>query len=167
VGRRQYAQNLLIGELKRNNCHTVVELGCNSIRRRIPHAGIVGIDVVKKHGPDIVHDINDGLPFLDSGVDAVVGIDIIEHIDDLHKLLFECVRVLKSGGFIGWIIPRADIFGYKVQNIKRYGHKNMWSKTDFWEEINKFTVKYMSPLNFIKISNLPGDWFFYFFAKKA
>lgn len=165
MGRREAAHQFILQQI--DGLKKIVELGCNNHKRRIKDKRIIGVDVKKEYQPDIVWDINEGLPFKYGELDAIVGVDIVEHIKDPYKLLFECCRVLKKGGKIVFIIPRADVFGYKILNKKEYGHKFMWSKDDWCRLVKNFRIKYLSPINDIKAGNMPGKWFFYFISTKS
>ncbi len=58
------------------------------------------LDGVKKYEPEIVADINKGLPLKDSSVDVVIAGEIIEHIYNPIKFIRECNRVLKKEGIL-------------------------------------------------------------------
>jgi len=62
---------------------------------------IEGYFTVDLYGePDLIHDINNSLPFLDNSVDEIRAIHVVEHIHDLVKLFKEMYRVCKSGAII-------------------------------------------------------------------
>ena len=60
---------------------------------------ITTIDIDKSLNVDYVADIHD-LPFKDSHFDSVIAIEVLEHCRDPDIALSECLRVLKSGGFL-------------------------------------------------------------------
>ncbi|MCI0392808.1 MAG: class I SAM-dependent methyltransferase [Acidobacteria bacterium] len=45
------------------------------------------------------------IPFADGSMDAVVSFDVFEHVDDLHRTLEECARVLAPGGVVFAVFP--------------------------------------------------------------
>lgn len=51
-------------------------------------------------GLQIAYDIGAGeaLPYKDAAFDAVVCVDVLEHVADLHRVLSEVTRVLRPGG---------------------------------------------------------------------
>ena len=57
------------------------------------------------------------LPFPDNSFDVVVSIGLLEHFEDINRVIEEQVRVLNPHGtFLGYIVPeRAD-------NVQRYWH---------------------------------------------
>lgn len=74
-------------------------------------AKVVGIDPAaaaiaaarshaKAAGHDIVYDVGVGeaLPYADEAFDAVVCVDVLEHVADLQRVLSEVARTLRPGG---------------------------------------------------------------------
>jgi 2-polyprenyl-6-hydroxyphenyl methylase/3-demethylubiquinone-9 3-methyltransferase len=51
-------------------------------------------------GHDIAYDVGAGeaLPYADAAFDAVICVDVLEHVDDLDAVLAQVVRVLRPGG---------------------------------------------------------------------
>lgn len=74
---------------------TLIDIGCYQAPLRTLLKGIhyVGVDIVGD--PDVRLDLNraDRLPFENSQFDTVISIETLEHIDNLHGLFSECVRV--------------------------------------------------------------------------
>lgn len=94
---------------------SVLDLGCaggfmaEAIAQRGAH--VTGIDPAKEaiaaarshaaqSGLDIRYDTGAGeaLPYDDAAFDAVVCVDVLEHVSDLEQVLQEVARVLKPGG---------------------------------------------------------------------
>lgn len=63
-------------------------------------SGYVNLDVVRLPGVDVVHDINEGLPFNDGQFKKIVGKHIIEHVDNIEYVMKELYRILKPGGVL-------------------------------------------------------------------
>ncbi len=74
-------------------------------------AHVTGIDPARRaiaaarehaaaHGHDIAYDVGAGeaLPYDDASFDAVVCVDVLEHVADLDRVLAEVARVLRPGG---------------------------------------------------------------------
>jgi len=97
----------------------VLDLGCGGgftcefLARR--GAFVSGIDrsknciqAAKKHADknnlsiDYQNGIAENLPYPDNFFDAVICVDVLEHVSDLKKTIFEIYRVLKPGGFFGF-----------------------------------------------------------------
>jgi 2-polyprenyl-6-hydroxyphenyl methylase / 3-demethylubiquinone-9 3-methyltransferase len=94
---------------------TVLDLGCagdfmaEALDAR--GASVTGIDpageavaAARAHaaaeGRAITYDVGVGeaLPYADAGYDAVVCVDVLEHVQDLRRVLGEVARVLRPGG---------------------------------------------------------------------
>lgn len=93
-------------------------LGCGSSRLKKLHqqgrsdwTGLVAIDIEPRHKPDLVHDINDPLPFADSSVDEIHAYEVLEHCGRQgdYKFFFaqwnDFWRVLKPGGMFFGTVP--------------------------------------------------------------
>lgn len=76
----------------------LLDVGCNEapLKKLMPGGDYVGIDVGGT--PDIQLDLEavERLPFEDGEFDAVVCIDVLEHLDNLHAMFDELVRVTKT-----------------------------------------------------------------------
>ena len=87
-------------ELKRLN------LGCGPNKME----GHINIDINDKWNPDILCDIQEGLPFSDSSIDEVRAWDILEHIypDKVIYTVNEIWRVLIPNGNFTSCTPSTD-----------------------------------------------------------
>ena len=76
----------------------VLDVGCFEapLREMLNGGAYTGIDIVGR--PDIKHDLNKdaNLPFQNSQFKTVISIETLEHIDYLHQLFSECVRVSRQ-----------------------------------------------------------------------
>ena len=67
-----------------------------------PAAGAIAAaqDHAAKVGHSITYDVGVGeaLPYGDAAFDAVVCVDVLEHVADLHRVLAEVARTLRPGG---------------------------------------------------------------------
>lgn len=94
---------------------TVLDLGCGGgfMAEALAERGarVTGIDPAEKaieaarvhaagEGLDIRYDVGVGenLPYADGAFDAVVCVDVLEHVSDLDRVIAETARVLKPGG---------------------------------------------------------------------
>ena len=48
--------------------------------------------------PCIRADLNARLPFADASFDGVVSAEVLEHLENPHRLARECARILRPGG---------------------------------------------------------------------
>jgi len=67
--------------------------------------GIFHFDDGRIVEPEMICNINDGLPFDDSSVDYIYSDSVIEHLDNPEFFITECHRVLKVGGKFRLITP--------------------------------------------------------------
>jgi 2-polyprenyl-6-hydroxyphenyl methylase/3-demethylubiquinone-9 3-methyltransferase len=114
-------KNLVPGRLKWFDRHmdwagkTVLDLGCAGgfMAEALTEKGaqVTGIDPAaraidaararaRQVGQDITYDVGVGeaLPYPDNSFDAVVCVDVLEHVQDLDQVTREVARVLKPGG---------------------------------------------------------------------
>ena len=100
--------------LSRYLCDDVLDVGCDQRHlKNFVGARYVGIDIGGK--PDVVADLECGLPFRDRSFDCVVGFDVLEHIDDLHLLFDEMCRVSREHVIIG--LPNAYEWRFRVMML--------------------------------------------------
>jgi 2-polyprenyl-6-hydroxyphenyl methylase/3-demethylubiquinone-9 3-methyltransferase len=107
-GRLSYFDTLIDWQGK-----TVLDLGCAGgfMAEALDNRGaqVTGIDpasdaiaAARAHATDrnITYDVGVGeaLPYTEAQFDAVVCVDVLEHVEDLGKVLEEVARVLKPGG---------------------------------------------------------------------
>ncbi len=91
-----------------------ITLGCGEKIKQ----GWTNIDVRDLPGVDIVHDLEEPLPFDDETVDTILAEDVLEHMswrvtDDVFA---DWVRVLRPGGKICLIVPNIDAHIYMYHN---------------------------------------------------
>lgn len=73
--------------------------------------GYINIDKEEKIDPDIVRDIERGLPFNDNIIDKVLCSHILEHIKELFFVMNEIWRILKPDGILVIKVPPYDFEG--------------------------------------------------------
>lgn len=61
-------------------------------------SGYINLDLRKLPGVDIVHDINQPLPFPDNTFAEIVALNVLEHVKDLQSVIREMYRVTEPGG---------------------------------------------------------------------
>lgn len=69
--------------------------------------GYINIDSDPRVRPDILRNIEQGLPFDDNSVDEIFSKHTLEHIspDKIHWVMAEIYRVLKPNGILKVIVP--------------------------------------------------------------
>lgn len=72
-----------------------LNLGCGRFRKE----GYVNLDCCDNPGTDVVHDLNVfPYPFPDDHFDLIEADHVLEHLDDVFKVMKELKRISKGGG---------------------------------------------------------------------
>lgn len=94
---RKSKQEFLLDQYKQYLQGSVLDVGCwnNYLKELLPSQRIVGIDFAGK--PDIIYDLEKGtLPFKDDEFTTAIALDVLEHLDSLHEIFEEMLRVSES-----------------------------------------------------------------------
>ena len=86
-------------------------IGCG----KKPKADFINLDAIKNSCVDVVHDLNVfPYPFEENQFTHIEGEHIIEHLDDIPKVMKELARILEQNGTIRLITPHfASSCAYK------------------------------------------------------
>ena len=97
-----------------------INIGCGLKKIK----GFINIDKDPRVGPDIVRDVERGLPFGDSTVDMIYSEHFMEHVnpDQIDFVMLEAWRVLKPGGEFRCVVPIN-----KALMASPY-HKSFWNE---------------------------------------
>jgi SAM-dependent methyltransferase len=80
----------------------ILDLGCGNTKR----PGAVGVDFNDRTATDIVHNLNSfPYPFEDSSFDEIYLDNVLEHLDDVMRVMEEVHRICKPGGIVKVIVP--------------------------------------------------------------
>ncbi|MSU31913.1 MAG: methyltransferase domain-containing protein [Pedosphaera sp.] len=80
----------------------ILNLGAG--RKRLENA--INVDWVSSTGPDIVHDLNVfPWPFRDHSFKEIYDNDVLEHLDDIVKVVNEIHRISESGAQVSITVP--------------------------------------------------------------
>lgn len=80
----------------------VLDLGCGNRKR----AGAIGLDVNPKTSADVIHDLNQfPYPFSDSTFDEIYLDNVLEHLENVIKVLEELSRIAKPNATIRIDVP--------------------------------------------------------------
>jgi SAM-dependent methyltransferase len=102
----------------------VLDVGCGS--DKLP--GAVGIDRSASSAADVVHDLDDTpWPLPDREFDLVRCQDVLEHLDDLVRVMEEIHRVAKPGAEILIRVPHFS----SVQAFTDVTHRHFFSTESF------------------------------------
>jgi len=92
-----------------NHSKRILELGTGGgeLMLEIKEKGynIIGLDIypranLLKQGLDVrKHNLNEGLPFKKNSFDAIIGLEVLEHLYNPYEMMKEIKRVLKPNGY--------------------------------------------------------------------
>ena len=130
----------------------ILDLGCGKRKRE----GAVGIDISEDTEADVIHDLNVfPYPFVNSEFDYVYADNIIEHIDDVVKVLEELHRIAKNGATIKIIVP----FFRSVYACIDPTHKHFFTvrSFDYFDPENDFNRLYKYSRCHFKVDKVVFD----------
>jgi SAM-dependent methyltransferase len=83
----------------------VLSLGCGRVKLQFPDAGrateIVGVDISSRSQADLIHDLDQfPYPLESDSFDLIIMQDILEHLDDVPRVLREVHRVARDGAIV-------------------------------------------------------------------
>lgn len=104
--------------------YRVLDIGCGN--RKIP--GAIGVDISRNTQADVIHDLNlFPYPFKDNTFDKVYCIDILEHLDNIIKVMEEIFRISKPNAELDIRVPH-------FSSMHAYGdptHKHFFNTLSF------------------------------------
>jgi SAM-dependent methyltransferase len=142
VASRRHATGQLVRHVSQPAGAVVLEVGCSSgymlqeMRRALPGALVIGSDYVR--GPlealaesmpevPILHFDLLKCPLPDACVDAVVLLNVLEHIEDDAGAVRQLLRILKPGGIAVIEVPAGphlyDVYDKALMHFRRYRRK--------------------------------------------
>ncbi len=105
-----------------------LNLGCG----RDILSGWINLDTLKLQGVDVVHDLNKTpYPFSANEFDEILCQDVLEHVEDLIKVIKEIHRILKPGGIVHIRVPHFT----SAIAFNDPTHKKFFA----WDSFNYFT----------------------------
>lgn len=127
----------LMGKFNKYNIRKL-NIGCGKYYR----AGFINIDIDPSVKPDIIRDIEKGLPFDDNSVDEIFCSHTLEHIHDLLFVLREFYRVCKNGAKITIIVPLMD--ASDMTHVRFFNKDTFRTLTNpsYWDNPYYFVGKY-------------------------
>lgn len=82
--------------------YSVLDVGCGLNKR----AGAIGIDSNPRSQADVIHDLNRfPYPFPDGSFDEIICDNVLEHLDDIVKVMEELHRIAKPSALVTIMVP--------------------------------------------------------------
>lgn len=109
----------------------ILEVGCG----RVKAPGAIGVDSnLDATAADVICDLNRPLPFADNSFEEVRAIHVIEHLDDVMKVVSEFHRVTRAAGTIYLVTPHYTDF-------------ISWTDPTHRWHLNSFSFRYFGPIH--------------------
>lgn len=136
--------------------------------KMIERENVIRLDISKETGADIVWDLNiTPYPFTDGEFDKIECYDVIEHVDNIPKVMQECSRILKNNGILYITTPHYSSPNSYIDPTHRF-HLSLFSFDCF---SNDHIYSYYSSARYkIDVKQLMFHGFFirkYFLTKFA
>lgn len=107
--------------------------------------GFVGVDCVPTSAASVVHNLNNfPYPFDDNSVSEIILDNVLEHLDDVIKVMEETYRLLEPGALIKINVP------YFKSNSAYTDptHRHFFTETSFKYFTTDNTLNYYTPARF-------------------
>lgn len=112
-----------------------LNLGCG----KFPLKGFVNIDIFSYKYIDLIADFNNNLPFKDNIFNEVYCSHVIEHLDDILKIMQEIFRISKNNAIVIIKVPHFTAFNA----LSDLTHKRVfgWKTFDVLEQLkDKYNI---------------------------
>lgn len=147
VASRARAVNYLKKYLPKHNTPCILEVGCSSgfmladLKKIMPNALLIGADVTSAalyslaaripNLPLLQFDLTQ-CPLPDACIDAMVMLNVLEHIEDDLLALQQAFRILKPGGLLVLEVPAGphlyDFYDEHLRHFRRYTSQELTDK---------------------------------------
>lgn len=164
VGRRQLALNFVAMNVGQGHGFDLLDVGCGTgavMKEATKFASPVGLDFTllaldkcRLRGLDhLVQGDATAVPFADESFDAIVGLDIFEHVEEDRCAIDEAFRALRPGGVLVLSVPafRAlwgphDVALHHFRRYRLREVEDMLRHAGFTVEVASYAVFFLFPL---------------------
>lgn len=144
--------------LVQNNYKSVLDVGCrDKVLKKFLNKGSVyqGIDMESSHEV-LQHNLENGIPFPDQSFDVVFALDVLEHVDDIHFLFKEIIRVSKYEAVIA--LPNMLYWKFRLRFLKG---KDISKKYTFYIDPcldrHRWLTSYSSSVKFVNHNSFDSN----------
>lgn len=127
-----------------------LNIGCGEDRKK----DCVNVDILPFEGVEVVDLSIYPWPWEDESIDGIHASHIMEHFFDQKKFIYECLRILKKGGFLRLKLPHSS----NISSVGCIGHYRTYS----YDTINDYLSRdfYMfEKARFKTVEQKLGWWF--------
>lgn len=111
----------------------VLEIGCGLRPFFEKGCKIIHSDKLKLPHVEIVHDLNKfPYPFKNNEFDEIIASHVLEHLDDIPKVMEELYRILKPNGILKVRVPHFSFVG--AFNDPMHKHFFTLNSFDYWDK---------------------------------
>ncbi len=86
---------------------------------------VTSVDISSERNPDVIANLEEGLPLPDTAYDSVLCFNLLEHLSDPARVLSETHRVLRSGGSLIGYVPFLVKYHADPRDYFRYTHQGL------------------------------------------
>ena len=101
-----------------NQYRTILDIGCrDKILKKYLNENVIyqGIDFEENHEV-IAYNLEEGIPFPDNSFDVVFALDVLEHVENIHFLFSEILRVTKKEAIVA--LPNMSYWKFRLRYLK-------------------------------------------------
>jgi ubiquinone/menaquinone biosynthesis C-methylase UbiE len=131
-----------------------IDLGCGKDRK----SGVWGVDVRFDVRPDVVADLERGLPFKDNSIHYVYANHVLEHTQNLEGVMSEIHRILRPDGCLRLFVPHfSNPFGYSDYTHRRFfgsfsfSYFVPWDRQNRWRQVPNYALTFPFRLTYERL----------------
>lgn len=97
---------------------TILDIGCRDkeLKKYLKEGTLYqGIDF-KDDDEVLAHNLENGIPFSDNSFDVVFALDVLEHVENIHFLFSEVLRVSKTEAIVA--LPNMSYWKFRLRYLK-------------------------------------------------
>jgi len=116
--REDHRYQTAVDLIKSEDYSSVLDLGCrDKVLKKFlkPNIKYQGIDY-KESDEVLAHNLENGIPFEDNSFDIVCALDVLEHLENIHFLFEEILRVCKKEAIVA--LPNMYYWKFRLRFLK-------------------------------------------------